>query len=67
MRPCEDLCGIALEIAQPRIALSLKIQPVRFQTLNPFKTSNSQLSEEARVASFEAALEQEAPKPNRKE
>ena len=30
---CEDLCGIALEIVQPRIALSLEPQPLRFQTL----------------------------------
>ncbi|KAF5943961.1 hypothetical protein HYC85_018038 [Camellia sinensis] len=29
-----DLCGIALEIAQPRIALSLETQPLCFQTLN---------------------------------
>mgnify|MGYP003702378329 CR=1 FL=1 len=25
---CEDLCGIALEIVQPRIALSLKTRPL---------------------------------------
>ncbi|KAF5932346.1 hypothetical protein HYC85_028517 [Camellia sinensis] len=31
---CEDLCGIALEIMQPRIALSLETRPLRFQTLN---------------------------------
>ncbi|KAF5933144.1 hypothetical protein HYC85_029315 [Camellia sinensis] len=30
-RPYEDLCGTALEIVQPRIALSLKIRPVCFE------------------------------------
>ena len=34
MRSCEDLCGITLEIVQPRIALSLETQPLCFQTLN---------------------------------
>ena len=31
---CEDLCGIALEIVQLWIALSLETQPLRFETLN---------------------------------
>ena len=30
-RSCEDLCGIALEIVQLRIALSLEIRPLTFK------------------------------------
>ena len=33
-RSCEDLCGIALEIVQPRITLSLETRPLSLQTLN---------------------------------
>ena len=32
-RSCEDLCGIALEIVQLRIALSLETRPLCFQNL----------------------------------
>ena len=67
VRSCEDLCGIALEIVQPRITLSLKIQSICFRTLNPFRTFNGQPPCEACVARFKAALEQEARKSDQED
>ena len=65
-RPCEDLCGTALEIARPRIALSLKMQPVRFEPRTRSESSNGQTSCKVCMARLETALEQEAPKSNQK-
>ena len=55
---CEDMCGIALEIVQLRIALSLETRPPYFQTIElGFRMFNRQLQCKACVARFEAALE----------
>ena len=57
------MCGIALEIVQLRIALSLETQPLLLPNLElEFRRFNGQLQCEDCVARFEAALEQEAPK-----